>query len=230
MIGTRAGALTLAALGILQVSLAVADEVDCGSLKNAYGPFDYRSQFNRENKIPIVEGAHFQPEVEALKLGGPIYYSPHDLIGGLDYTLRAIPNHHRALSTLARYVLRGWKTDPFRTADCYFDRAIRFTPDDAQVRLIFGSYLHRKKDLKGAQDQYLAARALVPGSVELAYNMGLLYMDLGEKDKAKQEALHAYSNGYPLPGLKDKLARAGSWSQQDDQQVAQKLQNTTTSQ
>ncbi|HKU15962.1 MAG TPA: hypothetical protein VJQ52_16325 [Steroidobacteraceae bacterium] len=220
MITLHARALIIAA-ALLQAGVALADEATCGSLKNAYGPFDYRSDFNRKNKIPIVEGAHFQPEVEALQMGGPIYYSHRDLIGGLDYTLRAIPNHHRALSALARYALRGWETDPYRTADCYFDRAIRFTPDDAQVRMIYGSYLHRKKDLKGALEQYTVARELLPGSVELAYNFGLLYLDMGDKQKAREEAVQAYSGGYPLPGLRDKLARAGLWSKDDDQQVAQ---------
>jgi tetratricopeptide (TPR) repeat protein len=209
---------------MLHTGIALADELECGALQNAYGPYDYRSDFNQKNRIPIVEGAHFQPEVEALQLGGIIYVTPYDLIGGLDYTLRAIPNHHRALSTVARYQLRGWKTDPFRTADCYFDRALRFTPDDGQVRVIYGAYLHRKKDLKGALAQYMTAREMLPDSVELAYNLGLLYFEMKERDKAKEEAVRAYSLGYPLPGLRDKLARAGLWSKADDDRVAQASQ------
>jgi len=215
----------LAATAILQLGAGLrpahADEAECGSLRNAYGPFDYRSEDNRKNKIPIVEGAHFQPEVEALQLGGPIYFTPYDLIGGLDYTLRAIPNHHRALASLARYALRGWKTEPFRTPECYFDRAIRFQPEDGDVRLIFGSYLHRKKNYKAAEEQYAAARELMPDSVELSYNLGLLYVDTGELSKAKTEAIRAYALGYPLPGLKDKLKRARSWTEADEEAVVQ---------
>ena len=36
----------------------------CGSLKNGYGPFDYRTQ---KGNLVIVEEYHFQPQVEFLK-------------------------------------------------------------------------------------------------------------------------------------------------------------------
>jgi len=220
--------LLAAALSLLAAGRALADDVDCGTLKNAYGPYDYRSEYNQVNKIPIVEGAHFQPEVESLKLGPPIYHTTYDIMGGLDYTLRAIPNHHRALATLIRFAKRGWKTDPYRTPDCYFDRAIRFAADDGSVRLLFGTYLHQKKDYKNAEKQYLAADQLMPGSMDVSYNLGLLYFDMGQRQKAKEQAISAYSRGYPLSGLRDRLVRAGLWSRSEDDQVAQALKEATS--
>src|SRR4051794_26054278 len=68
----------------------------CGSLANAYGPFDYRS--TDKTALNMVEGPHFPPKVEALISGnsGPIGAE-------LGYTLRAFPNHHRALLAVMRY-------------------------------------------------------------------------------------------------------------------------------
>ncbi len=213
---------------LFAAQVARAGEDDCGSLRNAYGPFDYTNLDHRKNKIPIVEGAHFQPQVEALRLGGAQYQSNANLIENIDYTLRAIPNHHRALATVARYQLRGWKTEPYRTADCYFDRAIRFKPEDGYVHLLFATYLHRKKDLKGALVQYEIAREVMQQSDEVGYNMGLLYLDMNEPQRAKEEAIRVYSHGYPLPGLRDRLQRAKAWSAADDATVAQALKQGST--
>lgn len=73
----------------------------CGSLENAYGPFDYTNPDDFKNKLPLVEIAHFTPKVEGL-MGGKSGY----LWGDLDYTLRAFPNHHRALYAFVRYEIR----------------------------------------------------------------------------------------------------------------------------
>src|SRR4051812_47506028 len=62
----------------------------CGSLANPYGPFDYRTS---KDKLDIVEGAHFTPDVETLRSG-----STGSLGADIDYTLRTSPNHHRALN------------------------------------------------------------------------------------------------------------------------------------
>jgi len=46
---------------------AFASEVDCGSLKNHFGPFDYRSASPEQRRL--VEGTHFTPKVESLAGG-----------------------------------------------------------------------------------------------------------------------------------------------------------------
>src|SRR5882672_10328606 len=61
----------------------------CGALPNAYGPFDYRIE---HDKLAIVEAYHFTSQVELLIRG-----QSGALGADLDYTLRAAPNHHRAL-------------------------------------------------------------------------------------------------------------------------------------
>jgi TPR repeat protein len=46
-------------------------------------------------------------------------------------------------------------------------------------------------------------------SPELYYNLGLLYLDMKDLRQAKEYADKAYGEGYPLPGLKNRLERAG---------------------
>ncbi|MBK8750852.1 MAG: hypothetical protein IPL99_04020 [Candidatus Competibacteraceae bacterium] len=43
------------------------------------------------------------------------------------------------------------------------------------------------------------------------FGMGLLYFDLKQYGLAKQYAQKAYQLGYPLPGLRKKLASVGQW-------------------
>ena len=45
----------------------------------------------------------------------------------------------------------------------------------------------------------------------LYYNMGLIYLDLKEYEKALNYAHQAYRLGFPLPGLRDRLRKAQKW-------------------
>lgn len=216
MIRTTVTAILLAAgLATFAGGARGQDLVDCGSLDNAYGPFDYRNAQYRTEKIPIVEQHHFNSDVESLRRG-----QSGTIIGDLHYTLRAVPNHHRALASVARYQLGGGSTEKYYTAECYFDRALRFAPDDGAVYLIFGTFLHRKKNFEAARSRYQEAIALMPDSSEAHYNLALLWLDLDEVEKAKQEAIAAYRLGHPMPGLKNKLRRRGAWTNEDEQAIA----------
>ncbi len=166
-----------------------------------------------------VEGAHLDA-FEGLKAaadGGSVF-------GNLNYVMERFPNHPRGLWTLMRYnKLNGGKLvdDPLRngrhlydwprTLDCYFDRALRINPKDPVVRLLHGIQLHWNKQLEPALAEYQKARELGLESSELHYNLGLLYVDMNNYALAKQEAQLAYKKGYPLPGLRSKLAAAGQW-------------------
>jgi len=186
--------------------LQAQDVPGCGTLRNAYGPFDYRVPINKRDNLPIVETFHFTPDVESLRHG-----SSGTVLGDLKYTLRAFPNHHRALSAIARYVIEGGRIpidDSIPSADCYFYRAIAFRPDDEAVHVIFANYLYKSGEREKAREQYEEALRLAPGSVEINYVAGLFFVDTGELERAKQLAQVAYGGGYPLPGLKKKIAAA----------------------
>ena len=48
-------------------------------------------------------------------------------------------------------------------------------------------------------------------SAEINYTLGLFLIDQKRFEEAKECAVRAYALGYPLPGLKEKLRRAGHW-------------------
>lgn len=187
--------------------LLSAQEVPgCGTLRNAFGPFDYRDPVNKQNNLQMVESFHFTPDVESLRRG-----HTGTVLDDLNYTLRAFPNHHRALSAIARYVIGGGQIpidNSIPSADCYFVRAIAFRPDDEAVHVIFANYLYKTGERAKAREQYEEALRLAPESVEINYVAGLFFVDMGDLVRAKQLAQVAYGGGYPLPGLRKKIATA----------------------
>jgi len=97
------------------------------------------------------------------------------------------------------------------TVACYFARGVRFAPDDGAVRVLYGIYLSRNGKKSEAVEQLQAAQELVGDDPNLHYNLGLAYFDLKDYDKALLHAQKAYELGFPLPGLRDKLKKAGKW-------------------
>ncbi len=193
---------------------------ECGDLDNGQnGPFDYQNPGLQEH-LNLVEKFHFTAKVEALISG-----QSAQIIGDLDYTLRAFPNHSRALYAVSKYERKQLKKaqdekkiyqpPSFRdwpnSAECYFDRALRWRPNDPAVRLVYGIHLHLTGKLPQALEQYKLSEKIQPKSADLNYNMGLLYFDLKQYSLAKQYAQKAYQLGYPLPGLRKKLAGVGQW-------------------
>ncbi len=176
-----------------------------------YGPFDYTNSDHKKNKLPVVESYHFQKNIENLIPSGTVA----SLGADIDYTLRAFPNHHRALSAMSRLSLRDKQSKPTgatHSALCYFERATRFKPDDAMVRSLFGSHLLGLGKLDMALEQLNIALQIDPENPTFNYNLGLLYFERKDYKKAEDFARKAYSQGFPLPGLKNKLIKAGKWS------------------
>jgi tetratricopeptide (TPR) repeat protein len=203
----RAFGVRLASLAA-GLGLLVATNVGnaCGDLVNPYGPYDYRTD---KDKLKIVEQYHFSADVELLRSG-----MSGQLGGDMDYTLRAFPNHHRALHSMD-LLARKEKNEQPRGAkwrvECYFDRAIRFRKDDAMVRMLYGIYLVSHDRKKEGIEQLRSAEKLGAKGANFHYNLGLAYFDIGDHDAALEHAKKAYDLGFPLPGLKDKLKRAGKW-------------------
>ena len=180
----------------------------CGELRNGYGPYDYRTD---RDKLPIVEGAHFTPEVEALARSVTGYIG-----ADIDYTLRAFPNHHRALVSMMRYGERTKSAQPPSaqyTIECYFDRAVRFKPDDTTVRMLFATYLHKIGRETDANQQLERAVTLAGENAFTHYNAGLVYLDLKNYDKALRQAHVAYGLGFPRPELREALKATGKWTE-----------------
>jgi tetratricopeptide (TPR) repeat protein len=180
----------------------------CGSLSNDdFGPYDYRTA--EPKLLRQVEGYHFTTKVETLRGGESTYIG-----GDLDYTLRAFPNHTRALLAMVRLAEKEKRDQPQGSrysVDCWFDRAVRYAPDDGQVRMVHAFHLARKGQSQQAVKELEQARALIGEDANVHYNLGLAYFDLKDFDKSLYHAQHAYRLGFALPGLKNKLAQAGRW-------------------
>lgn len=183
---------------------------ECGSLRNAYGPYEYRTSLGTE-RLQVVETFHFDSNVESLRKG------VSGTVGGdLSYTLRAFPNHHRALLSMVRLgnnlKLSKAPGAPY-TVNCFLSRAEVFQPEDQMVKVIYGLYLLKQGQRNLAIEKLNAASALGVRDANASYNLGLAYFDAGDFGKALDNAHIAYRLGFPLPGLRDKLKRAGKWKE-----------------
>ena len=193
---------------------AVAEQLGppaCGLWpEHHYGPWDYTNPVHYRDKLPVVERAHFNRDVENLRAG----MTGH-LTGDLAYTLNAFPNHHRALHAMSRYQLANpteKRKKKVAGIECYFQRAMYFKPDDSIVRMLHGIHLQKSGKLNQAVAAYNKSLEIAPGSPEVHYNLGLLYVEQKNYEKARENALKAYAGGYPLPGLRRKLQSVGAWS------------------
>jgi tetratricopeptide (TPR) repeat protein len=176
---------------------------------NAFGrPIDAQDP-SEAAKLATVEHRHFTPEVQKLRSGGGTTTNPAD---DLHYTLRQLPNHYGALRTMAEYQLRvpyGTRAARYWSIDCYFERATTFRPNDGTLYMLYASYQHRAKRYDDARTNYAKALDLGLDSPELYYNWGLTEFATANYDEAARLAGLAYAGGYPLPGLKNKLAKVG---------------------
>lgn len=181
----------------------------CGEIANAYGPFDYRKKASLPAEIHMVEHAHFTTDVENNIKGATGY-----LAGDLDYTLRAWPNHPRALAAMSRQGILEKSLQPRGAKfpiDCYFLRAFTFAPDDGTPHAVFGNHLLAHNKENEAMAEFKRAVELEPDNATINYNAGLAYFKTKDYDKALLHAKKAYALNFPLPGLKNKLVSVGKW-------------------
>ena len=200
-------------IGALASPLAAAQQGDpsCGNpFVNGFGPHDYRVEQGQPRKI--VEDYHFSTRVESLISG-----MSGSVGSDIDYTLRAFPNHHRALISMMNLGARTKSPTPPGaqfSVECYFKRALQFRPDDTIARMIYAKYLAstgRKPDATRQLETVVQA-AKENGFTQ--YNAGLIYFEMGEFDKARLQAHRAQSLGFERQGgLKQQLQAAGKWAE-----------------
>lgn len=205
-------------------AFSLPSALECGELKNFgdIGPWDYADPANSVStgadpmgRIKRVENVHFTPEMQLLDLKR---WSVERLTAEFHYTLRMLPNHPRALLALSRLEkMAGGKLPqqgatqftPKISAECFFERAIRFRPNDKAVKMVYGIHLQQRGKLHEALAEYQAAESLGEESANFYYNFGLLHADMKNWDKAYEYALKAQTLGLMLPELKKKLEQAG---------------------
>lgn len=200
--------LLIAAAGVVPIA-GSAQGHPCGPLTSSYGPFDYRTS---KEKLEVVHRVHFNDGVESLIKG-----MTGSLEGDLTYVLHVSPNHHRALISLMRLAERPtFRPERMRwkSVDCYFDRAVRFAPDDSTVRMIFAMHLSRTQRIESAVSQLKHAEEIAQHGLTY-FNIGLLYFELGLYEEALRLAHRAMASGLARSELRDKLQAAGKWANPD---------------
>lgn len=188
---------------------AVAQDVQnpCGPLEGVhYGPYDYRTQRAR---LRIVEVAHFTPVVESL-----VGSATGDMGKDLAYTLRAAPNHHRALVSIVKWGERRKTKDlpgMEYTIDCWFERALRFAPDDHLTRSLYAQYVGKSGNRELASKQLELILSQTADNPLAIHNVGLIYFELNMFDQALEQAHKSLSMGFVNSRLEAQLRQAGKW-------------------
>ena len=185
------------------IVLAAALSADCEPPVKLASGGDYLNPADRA-RLAVVEQFHFNADVASLRRGqsGPVG-------SDLDYTLERFPNHHRALAAMARLGLRARSPQPpgaSRSIDCYFQRALHMNKRDAQVRSTYAAWLLAMQREDDALEQLEAVVEADPANATAHYNLGLLHFKRKNMDKARAHADQAYARGFPLEGLRNKLA------------------------
>lgn len=196
------------AFGAVTAAAQTEPAGNCGNpFQNHYGPFDYRTA--TPFVLRIVERRHFTPGIESLTQLGTTNLFAADL----GYTLHVLPNHHRALITMVRLGDRLKTNKPpgaTYTIECYFQRGIVFASDDLLVRVIFADYLakHGQKDYALAQVEYVLERTESPF---LHYSVGGIFFELGDYERALDQAHKAAAMGLVRTDLEEALRAKGAW-------------------
>lgn len=180
--------------------------------------YDYTDPRDRQENLGIVERRHFTEQVRSLQRG-----ETHPLpLGDIAYTLGRFPNHHSALYAMIRYATedayaseseKAWaqvsRIGEYPAPECYIQRAIDFAPRDHKVRILAGIFFHRIRARERAQSAYERALEIAPDSAEAHYNYGLLLSEMEKHEQAREHAEMAYDLGFPLQGLRKRLAESG---------------------
>lgn len=185
------------------ILLAVASDASAQFRHNTDYYFDRSDRVLRE-QLSQVEAYHLSGCVNGLKT-----HRWEAAIGDCQFMLNYFPNHPTALLTLADICL-AWKS-PKCNPDPYFESAIIVNPRIASPYVTQGIYMMRAGRAKDAVPLLEQAAALEPNSVNAQYNLGLAYFDVKQYDAANDAAQRAYALGAPVPGLRDKLKKVGSW-------------------
>jgi tetratricopeptide (TPR) repeat protein len=133
------------------------------------------------------------------------------VIGENQYTLARIPETHPMNAEVAtRIGLAHRELGNVDAALEYLDMAIGRCPACAAGYQGKALIFRDQKQYAKARDVLVAGNEATGGeSPEIHYFLGLVLVDLKDYERAREHAARAYELGYPLPGLRDKLARAG---------------------
>lgn len=126
----------------------------------------------------------------------------------LEFMLKYVPNHPRALAGMAQVALGLKRPD---LAEQRFKAAIERYPQYDETYVIYGVFLHKLGRTDAAIAQYRKALEINASSGFAHYNLGLAYVDTKDYAQANAHAQKAYQLGVSFPGLKRQLQAVGAW-------------------
>ncbi len=192
------------------------NQIPCRGQGQGFGPFDYlkaRTTAKEKKNLSVVEAYHFTSNVKNLIHGQGGQGAK--IFPDLDYTLRAWPNHHQALLSISRFQLqinKKMRNDTISTpAECYFQRAIHFSPKDAGTLSIYAYFLKKSGKLNKAVEIFEKALIIAPKSSKIEYSYSLLLIDLKRYQEALAHAKKSYQLGHPPAALRNKLLKLEIW-------------------
>ena len=199
-IASRRRIASCAALAAIATALALAlsPAVSAQNVNNDY----YR--FGGTELLRNVESYHLAPA--HAKYRARQYQSGHSEVM---FMLNYFPNHPQALMLLVDYC-EVWKS-PLCDVQQAIENAIAVNPTAPTTYVIQGIYLYRTKMFPASIAALEKALKLDPNSVNGHYNLGLAYFETKQYDLANAHAQRADQLGAAVPGLRDKLMRAGQW-------------------
>jgi tetratricopeptide (TPR) repeat protein len=138
-------------------------------------------------------------------------YEQRNVIGEYAFTLDRTPSTHPIHADIAaRMGLLYRDLGETEAALRYLDVAIDSCKSCAVGYLSKSMYFRTRGELAQARDVLQQGNEALGGeSAEIHYFLGMTYAGLKDFDKAREHAREAYTRGYPLPGLRNQLAKAG---------------------
>jgi tetratricopeptide (TPR) repeat protein len=221
LVSVRTVGLAIAALAIAgtsQATTAISPQIMelsplCGSPppggENEKSKRDFRARNSSEEwqtDFAHFERFHLSKAQRNIAEGNHQYVMPD-----LHFVLRRVPNHERALKLLIDFGRSGKRDGRYKPLECYFYWAQSFVPEDPVVWNSGGYFFFMQKNVPMARAWWQRALEVAPDDAEVHYNLGLVYFSEKDFVKAREHAWSAYSAGFALPGLRNKLVKAGQW-------------------
>jgi len=203
---------------LIAPTLAQAQNVSGGCPLDLSNAHDYRPEKyvyegtyrSHGALLKLVEDAHFTPMVEILKRGQSTTMPGPDI----SFTLRVYPNHHRALIAMIALGEKEKTSQPNGSTysiECWLNRALRYSPDDHIVRMIYTQFLIKEERGKEAEQQLVYVSNNADDNAFTHNNIGLLYVKLKNFELAIFHAHKARELGLMTPVLIAQLKKAGQW-------------------
>ena len=200
------------AVAIAMAAPGIAVAQGTGSVVGTWDYYRAGASAESVQALRNVEQYHIEPGVQRMRQTN---YA--GALEDFEFILNYFPNHPRALTLMSELCVK-WK-NPRCEAESRLERAIQINPKASQTYVIQGLHFQRLNARERAIGAYKQALDLNPASSNAHYNLGLAYFDLKRFDLANLHAQATYVLGFPLPGLRDKLTRAGHWKTLPEDEV-----------